>query len=220
MIEDFAKLIPKKLLRQSGSVFYSGRNAFAAPASLYILGLNPGGCPEKQADETVPCHTRKVMQDEPDDWSAYRDESWRNAIPGTSGMQPRVLHLLRQIGMAPGDIPASNVVFVRSQRESALGANFQALADLCWPFHDAIVRKLRARVILCFGRTAGDYVRKKLGASVMIDQFVENNKRKWKSCSYKSAQGAVLIVATHPSIADWTNTASDPTRLVLDVLAG
>lgn len=45
--------IKTDILTRSGSVFYSGRSAFSRPASLYLLGLNPGGSPERQAAETV-----------------------------------------------------------------------------------------------------------------------------------------------------------------------
>ena len=45
MIEEFAKIIPSKLLFESGSVFCSGRQAFSRKNGLYILGLNPGSDP-------------------------------------------------------------------------------------------------------------------------------------------------------------------------------
>ena len=49
MIEKLAERIPPDLLGRSGSVFYSGRAAFSSQASLYILGLNPGGNPKEQS---------------------------------------------------------------------------------------------------------------------------------------------------------------------------
>ena len=116
MIRKFAKLIPKDLLNESGSVFYSGSLAWRAATPLYVLGVNPGGSPDSQATETVAWHTDKVIRMEPDNWSAYRDESWKGAPPGTWGMQPRVLHMMNALGMDPGQIPASNLIFVRSQR--------------------------------------------------------------------------------------------------------
>ena len=41
------------ILSRSGSVFYSRRSAFARPAPLYLLGVKPGGDPERQVAETV-----------------------------------------------------------------------------------------------------------------------------------------------------------------------
>lgn len=218
MIDDLATLVPEELLDQSGSVFYSGRNAFAKQADLYILGLNPGGDPKVQAEQTVGWHTKQVLAHNPHNWSAYKDDKWGDAEPGTCGMQPRVLHLLRQANLDPRMTPASNVVFVRSRRESTLGG-FNQLADLCWPFHNAVIRRLKPRVILCFGKTAGGYVTKKLGATIERNSFIEKNKRRWRSVAYEGDSCPIIVVATHPSIAKWSNPASDPSDLVIDALA-
>ena len=66
MIEDFAKNIPSDLQHKSGIVFYSGRIAFSGRRELYILGLNPGGNPTEQANETVAWHTSNVLNKKPD----------------------------------------------------------------------------------------------------------------------------------------------------------
>lgn len=214
MIETFANLIPQQLKHQSGSVFYSGRNAYNSGALLYMLGTNPGGSPKIQAKETVAWHTQKVMEREADDWSAYRDERWNNRPPGTCGMQPRVLHLLSKLGLEPGNVPASNVVFLRSARESTFTGDYRSVAELCWPFHRAVVEQLTPRVILCFGQTAGTFVLKKLGVHNAEARFTEKNMRRWTSVLYTQAEGPSVVVATHPSIADWTKEATDPSELV------
>lgn len=118
MVDELATLIPQSILAASGSVFYSGRAAFSAPSRLYILGLNPGGSPQEQAKETVAWHTEKVLRRESPTWSAYLNEGWQGAHPGTWGMQPRVLHMLRGLKLEPGSVPASNLVFLRSAREN------------------------------------------------------------------------------------------------------
>lgn len=218
MIEDFAKSIPKEFLKTSGSVFYSGRNAFNREAEVYILGVNPGGDPDEQASETIEWHTRKVMEQEPDDWSAYRDESWKGAIPGSWGMQPRVLHLFHRMGCSAGDVPASNIIFVRSRREADIKSKFNGLIPKFWPFHESVISTLKPKVILCFGGKAGNIVCDKLGAKTQIDEFVESNKRRWKSRAYQNDKGIKVVVATHPSIADWTAPSSDPTAMILRVM--
>ena len=64
--------IPASLLLRSGSVFYSGRAAFTRPSKLYILGLNPGGDPAVQAEETIRANRQK-FQYGPAWWrAAYR----------------------------------------------------------------------------------------------------------------------------------------------------
>ena len=218
-MESFFEYVPKDLLDMSGSVFYSGRRAFQGTAPIYLLGTNPGGNPGRQANETIRWHTNKVLTSAPNDWSAYRDESWRNALPGTSGMQPRVLHMLYRLGMQSGEIPASNVVFVRSTRENTFAGNFQKVAEACWPFHEAVIESLEIRTIVCFGKTAGQFVRRKLDAHKKTGQFVEQNRRKWVSEAFLSTAGVSIVVTSHPSIADWTNSKTDPSNLVRDTLA-
>ena len=61
MIETFAGQVPAELLLRSGEVFYSGRLAFSAPTSLYVLGMNPGGGPSSHESETIVGHTSAVF---------------------------------------------------------------------------------------------------------------------------------------------------------------
>ena len=109
MSEEIASRIPEHLSGLSGKVFYSGRKAFSNSCPIYLLGVNPGGSPDRHAEETVASHTHLVLHAFPDDWSAYRDESWKGSVPGTLGMAPRVLHLLQGLGLSPGSVPASNL---------------------------------------------------------------------------------------------------------------
>jgi hypothetical protein len=218
-LDEFVNLIPQYLLQKYGAVFYSGRKAFSTPSSLYILGLNPGGSPEEQATNTVKRHTEKVLNEAADDWSAYRDEIWRGNSPGTSGMQPRVRYLLRQLNLEPGNVPASNVIFMGSARGKDIDNRFRQLAELCWPFHQAVIERLGVRVVLCFGQKSGDWVRERLEAKEFVEEFKETYpKRHWPSTSYKNSNGIAVVVATHPSWADWTNSKADPSQLVKRML--
>ena len=218
MIENFAKKIPSELRNKSGKVFYSGRVAFSKPGKLYILGLNPGGDPIKQSGEAVGWHTRKVLGEKPDNWSEYRDESWRGRPPGQRGMQPRILHLLEKLALDPGTVAASNIIFLRSRREANIKNEINRLAETCWPFHQAVIESIRPRVILCLGGRAGDFVKRKTGAGDLVDCFVENNERRWKSTICVNRDGLKIITASHPSIADWTNPDTDPSELIKQAL--
>jgi hypothetical protein len=217
-LDEFVELIPQCLLQKSGAVFYSGRKAFSNPSPLYILGLNPGGSPKAQAGGTVAKHTDEVLKSKPEYWSEYQDEIWRGNSAGTSGMQPRVLYLLHQVKLDPRNVPASNVIFERSAREKDINNRFRELVEVCWPFHQAVIERLGVRVVLCFGKSSGLWVCKKLEANKLVDQFVENNNRHWTSASYTNSNGIAVVVATHPSVADWTNSASDPSHLVKKML--
>ena len=218
MIDELFRSIPTNLLNESGTVFYSGRDAFSNPSDLYLLGLNPGGSPVIQARETLSWHSNRVLHEEPNNWSAYRDESWRNTQPGTCGMQPRVLHLLRRLDRNPGHVPSSNLIFVRSAREIDLKGREHELADACWAFHERVINTLNIKVILCFGGTGGAWVRTKLGGGELVETFVEDNARRWKSQAFRSRSGIGVVIATHPSIAAWNTSAADPTHLVEHLL--
>jgi len=217
-IKDFALHIPDSIQHESGKVFYSGRVAFSKAAPLYVLGVNPGGSPENHINETVRNHTQQVMTVLPADWSAYRDESWEGCRPGTYGMAPRILHLFRRLGLSPGAVPSSNLFFVRSSREAHTKARQAELSDICWPFHQKVISGLQPKAILCLGATAGQYVCQKIGANRLVDTFIEQNNRKWTSRVYENSSGMRVVIATHPSIADWCTVETDPTGLVEDAL--
>lgn len=218
MIEKFAKIIPAELRSRSGKVFYSGRRAFSKPSTLYMIGINPGGDPLNHKKETVENHTTAVLQTYPDDWSAYRDESWEGRSPGTYGMATRVIHLLNKLDLDPGSVPSSNLVFVRSCREADIRNEMKRFADLCWPFHALVIENLHPKVILCLGRTVGNYVRNRVGANTLLSEFVEQNKRKWRNQVFTNQTGLNVVIATHPSIADWREPNTDPTPLVKNAL--
>lgn len=209
--------IPSELLAVSGKVFYSGRDAFDKPAAVYVLGANPGGDPVKDSEETISEHTNRVANEKPANWSEYRDESWEGREAGTYRMQPRVLHMFEALELDPRQVPASNLVFQRSRRESSL-PRFKDLAQMCWPFHQYILDTLTPKVIVCLGKSAGAYVRDKVSAHKQISVFTEHNRRRWQSASFASPRRTIVVVVTHPSVADWRNLATDPTELVVSAL--
>ncbi|MDE2441554.1 MAG: hypothetical protein KGP14_11065 [Betaproteobacteria bacterium] len=210
--------LPQSLLNRSGSIFYSGKEAFAKPSALYILGLNPGGLPSLMPTATIGAYLERFRNlDRP--WSEYQDESWEDAEPGCWGLQPRILHMLGRLGLDPQQVPSSNVVFVKTRGERELESEKAALLEACWPVHQAIIESLNVRVVLCFGGTAGAWTRSQLGADELIDSFSERNNRGWTSRVHRSASGIEVVTATHPSRADWRNQLADPTPLVETALA-
>lgn len=214
MIDFFAKFIPDELMEKSGSVFYSGRNAFSGNKPLYILGLNPGGSEIRQNTETIKWHTERILKNENHNFSEYKDGIWRGKKAGTSKLQLRILYLLNVLNLDASEIPASNVCFVRSPREIHIADYIKDYMNSCWSLHQNVIDKLEVKTILCLGKTAGNYVRLKLGANILIDEFVEDNDRKWKTQVYRNDKKQIVIVATHPSIADWTNKKTDISELV------
>ncbi len=219
-IEQFLKLVSPTITERSGSVLYSGRSAFSAPSTVYLLGLNPGGDPVRQAAETISRNISDALARPNDDWSAYVDESWNGRPPGSYKMQPRIRHLFGSLGIDPRRVPASNVVFVRSGREHDLEGQKESLLAACWPVHEAVIGALGVRAVLCLGGTAGRWTREQLGAHQLVDQFEEDNARRWTSQAHRNADGQFVLTLTHPSIAAWNTASADPTPLVRKVLAG
>ena len=205
------------IMRRSGSLFYSGPSAFQGRRPLYVLGLNPGGSPVAQAAETVErdlADWRALTAP----WSAYLDESWQGKPAGTHGMQPRMRHMFDRLSLDLREIPASNVVFVRSANEATLAREKAALLSQCWPVHATVIRDLGIRTILCLGTTAGRRTREAIGAHEPINRFQESNDRGWTSEAHIAADGRAVVTVTHPGRADWRNPAADPTPMVKAVL--
>lgn len=217
-LERLAALVPHEILLRSGAVFYSGRAAFESNSPVYLLGINPGGDPIAQADETVAGHIEKVTRLAPANWSEYRDESWLGRLPGTHGMQPRVLHMMTMLSIDPGLVPSSNLVFARSRAEDTFDGNMRHLAEKCWPLHEAVIDN-SIQAVICFGSTCGDFVRGKLTAEQEVDRYIETNRRGWSSRCHQAPDGRKVLTLTHPGRTGWQNPNADPTPLVKRALS-
>jgi hypothetical protein len=211
--------IPTTLISRSGAVFYSGRDSFTRLSPIYILGLNPGGDPVLQSAETIAANISEWLHEWPARRSAYVDERWRNMEAGTCGMQPRVTYLLHALGQDPQMVPSSNVVFVRTATERELEAEKRVLLDTCWQFHEAVIDSLSVRMVICFGQTAGAWVRERLSASELAGAFREKNKRGWTNQVHANSSGLLIATLTHPSRADWRNPAADPSPMLKRLLS-
>lgn len=218
-IDELYRLVPHELKRRSGEVFCSGRAAFSAPAKLYVVGINPGGAPTDNHADTIEGHSARVLTELPKTWSAYRDDSWGGQPPGKQGMQPSLLHLFTTLNVDPGVVPCSNVIFVRSRKENDITSEMEHLVAQCWPFHAAVLEQLKPRVVLCLGQTAGAFIRTKVGATTSCAEYVERNRRKWRSGTFVNQTGLKVVVASHPSRAKWAAINSDPTHLVREAIA-
>ena len=219
MIERYEELIPDGLKDCSGSVFYSGRNAFTGTKDIYLLGLNPGGDPNAQEADSIRDHTRYVLERASDHWSAYSCESWRNRTPGNGGIQPRVIHLMRQLRLDHCDMPASNVVFVRTKDEKSLPRS-RELADMCWPVHRAVIANAQPRLIVCMGRRAQQILRDKTQAITPLPHLSKSCRNSFLVEVFENARGCRLAVLKHPSRCDWRNPDSDPSETVRCALKG
>lgn len=143
-LSDFARQQLAPVLDVSGGILYSAA-ATIRPYPLYLLGLNPGGSPERVTN------TLRASIDDLNSktTNSYLDESWAGSPIGEARLQRRVRWLLEALGHEPRDVPASNLLFVRSR--NAKGVDFERIANICWPVHERILQIVRPKLILVFG---------------------------------------------------------------------
>ena len=216
--EYFASLVPDELRRQSGEVFYSGRAAFSKPSPVYLLGINPGSAPDHEPDPTIAGNIRRTLTEHPAEWSSYESGQWKS---DQHAMQSHIVALLKHIGREPRFTPASNLIFPRSRSVAEMSRQEAShLTKLCWPFHEAVIKHLNVRAVICLGSDAGKAVARILNANTAnpLDTFIENNNRKWPSYAYRANNGMIVFSLTHPSRVNWSNPAADPSPMVKSVL--
>ena len=210
MLNEFINLIPDSLLRQPGRAFNSGRLAFSEPSGIYVLLLNPA-YPGDYPQATVFQQARDVAKRKPQDWCAFLDDQWGNRPPGKHFLQRNLLQLYARLGVSPRNAPSSQLVFLATKTSAALKKrpDFQYLREDCWHFHAAVIQKLQPRAVVCVGKDAADFARRKLNASALVgERCVDVGKRPRTSQSHKNAQGLTVISLPHPAAAgfgpDWT----------------
>jgi len=218
-IAELLDAIPERLRGVSGTALYSGLAAWTSPCPIYLLGYNPGGEP---GSDTIYGNAENLLHNLPANYSAYRDEAWdpggRRHATGQAPMQQRVRYLLDRLGLDPGEVPTSNVIYARSRRVAHMASEqAEEWAEACWPFHARMIERLGVKVVVCFGGEAAWFVRSKMNAHTETCRFVETNRRGWTSRTF-TGLGPTVVQLTHPGIANWRNSNSDPTGLVLRAL--
>ena len=228
MIDRFVEKIPESLKRKSGSVFYSGRTSFSSPSDLYILGTNPGGSPTNAPEYLISKNIDDVLHRKPLDWFDYKDGCWGDRPPGEHYLQKNMLHLLKQANKNVREVPASEVVFLRSkdvrELESCYGKSYKEVADECWPFHEAVINELGIRVIVVYGTRSGRYVRSKLKAIEKVKEIAVPHGTKRihvdRASAWRNAEGITVVNLWFPGVGHpwWTKPVNDPTGLVVNAL--
>lgn len=198
-LQEYAFSILEPVLDRSGHVLYSNA-ASLRKGPVYLLGHNPGGSSEDQAENTI----RASLSALPDKkLNNYVDEAWKTASgrswsKGSAPLQRRVVWLLRELGFQPRDVPASNLIFARS--EDVAGSSFGQLADLCWQVHEAILRIVQPRLLLVFGNSQPSpysFLRQKYGMSDEVT--FESGHGSWQCRAFRTKAGMVVVGLPHLS---------------------
>lgn len=196
-IADFATEALQPILDESGYVLYSSADSLK-PCPIYLLGCNPGGSPDDQAEATVRASIgalpAKTMNNYLDEAWAATHKSWSK---GEAPLQKRVVWLLEQLGLVPRTVPCSNLIFVRSAEIA--GLPFNSLADICWRVHERILNIVSPKILLVFGNSEPSpytYLFEKLSAA--DEKSFPSGHGNWSCRSFK-ANGVTVIGLPHLS---------------------
>lgn len=183
--------------------------------------MNPGESPDDQPDRSVQRNIDYVLQEGQNNWSAYRDDPTEGQTGGTRKLRKAMLALCAQLDADPGCIPTSTLVFARSPNQAAL-KNFEASAQHCWRFHQAVIEALDIRVIICASVEVGRWVRTQLAWNVMghgTEQVPDKPKNQPAILLYKAKSNAISVFELpHPSRFSWQRLETDLTELVQAVV--
>ena len=167
---------------------------------MYLLGHNPGGSPDDQAANTV----RASLEAMPTKTlNNYLDEAWQTASgrsysKGQAPLQRRVVWLLQELGLRPREVPASNLIFVRSIDVS--GILFGELADLCWEVHETILDIVRPRLLVVFGNSEPSpytYLFEKFNPTG--EETIESGHGNWLCRAFRVDGGLSVVGLPHLS---------------------
>lgn len=137
----------KQLVCESGKVLYSSARTLR-PGPLYLLGLNPGGSPERE--RTIGDSLSDLGQGKR--WNDYCHERWNPfKLAGRHRLQRNVIGLFDALDLDLELVCASNLVFMRSPHKD--GIKLPADADCCWMVHEMILSIVEPRTILAFGNS-------------------------------------------------------------------
>ena len=211
-LNDFIRAVKgdlSRVLDQSGRMLYSSTKTLK-PGDIYLLGVHPGPDPggidgKNLADNLDSLSGETADSDPIGYWDQGRSEK--------NELQRRVVWLLESLGYSPGDVCASNLIFMRSAGEE--GCGYPQSAAICWPVHERILRIVRPKLILCFGRKPLNYLVRRLPGSAAPLEHFPSGHGTWKCrATRKGVAGQFVTIASvpylgrydiarHPLVVDW-----------------
>lgn len=149
---------------QPGAVLYSGLTALR-PGRFYMLGMNPGG-----GGGSAICDTLCAE----DGANHNIDEDWGDEPGARTLFQERVGDLIAALGVAPGDLPSTNLAFARSSELDKL-ENAGTWFHRCWPVHQALLRVVRPAWIVMLGFGDAYYFLSARGHTLQAEQPIKGS---------------------------------------------
>lgn len=194
---DFCRSQLKPILGKSGNLLYSAASTLK-PGEIYLIGLNPGGSPN-DISQTVQDSLNSLGAKTS---NSFLDESWRirgrDLHEGQAPLQKRVNWLLTSLGAKTRDVCASNLIFERTSNSRNI--DYPAMADICWPVHQEILRIVRPKLIVCFGNSAvSPYQYLKMRLEAASEFKFPSGHGSWTCRSFRSALGLKVVGLPHLS---------------------
>jgi len=194
-IVNIAKTHLAQFHTKPGAILYSSHETLK-PGSVYLLGFNPGGSGGPHLNQSI----EKLLTNEE---NSYLDECWANKRgtwkEGEAPLQERVCWVLENLGLNPREVCASNLIFLQSQK--AIDIDY-ALADICWPVHEALLEIVKPRMILVFGNSVLSpygYLHSKYGGE---QDYIPSGHGNWKIKCFRCVIGGKdSIVAGLPHLS-------------------
>ncbi len=184
------------------SIFYNDPFHTLKKGDIYLVGLNPGGDPQKTKfnvkDEIS--EFKKFYSSHNRSFSAYLDEVWGNTgseyEKGQASHQKRVKELIESVSNCLGqfcsvrDIFAANLIFFRTKNKNELStllkiAKDAKILDYCWKCHMKFLEVVRPKIILCNGNgdnlSSYSYIRRFLNSdTIKAENAKQFGKKKIK----------------------------------------
>lgn len=193
------------LLDLSGQVLYSGASTFR-PGEAYLLGLNPGGDPTNPAMMTIRQSLDDLVSHDQvrREWNSYLDATWK----GRQTLKNRIAWLLRNLGLEPRTVAASNLIFPRSRDEKT--CQHDRFADACWEVHERVLSIVQPRLVLTYGGTLYRFLAARFGSH--NEQAYPSGHGNW-ACRSFDVRGRFCVVGLphmslyaidhHPEVVAW-----------------
>ena len=184
-IEEIKNLLKNKLsdyLNGPGSIIYSSVETIRK-GDYYILGLNPGGIPDKQTIanciNTLDSKTINSYVDEEWDWRGKKLKK------GEHPFQKALKEITKNLNTELKDIFASNLIFIRTRKGKEI-KDYDSVAPTFWQVHEYLIKEIvKPKVIFAIGNSESlssySFLKK-----VNISSIITESSKQHKNVKFKS----------------------------------
>lgn len=204
------------LLDDSGGILLSSEATLESRSrsDIYFLGLNPGGAvDDHEHGDGFPSVFQSLALSRLGVSGWDQDWSRQGAVyaPGQAPMQRRFKHIAQRLGLAYGEILATNLVFARSRQFKDLG-DLEQQIERSLPIHRLMLDTVKPKRLWVMGNTDN------AGATLRLHSDTE-----WKSAGYSNWSigrgtvdfcGHTMQFCHTPHLSFWDATAADKQSLI------